>query len=772
MADRPFTLRLAAASLLAATMLAAPALADENRLLPQQEVATASIAAAAGNAAPLSTAATLVPFEQAPSTLQLTGEDDSLHLTFAVSDRLRAAGGKLQLAYTNAVSVLPDTAQIEVTVNDEAIGTFPIRSPNGVATVSLPLGANVLKAGRNRVTLRAIQHHRVDCSLAATYELWTKLSADRSGFLAAAMPDFSAAEELLSVQRNGAGVTDIRLIAPVDAPVALINQAMPAVQSLALALNRRDVAVTVAAEPGTGPGIDLYIGEAGQAGQSPAAQRALASAAPGLSVQRTADPARAAVVLRGGNRQELDAGLLAALRGPLANALQTGILAPRVGGVNAQPGMDFTLAETGYQAQPFGGRLSHTHFTMTMPADFYPADYDTMKFFLSGATAPGLLPGSQFLIRVNDRIVTSLPFRNTDGELFRRKPIEMPLRAFRPGVNRVELLAEVPAPSDAACRPTEREDGKPRFMLLKESAIEVPALARIGRLPDLGAFTGKGYPYDRGKPFAVILDRPGKEGLATAATVVTRLALAAGKPVDAALSYGSAAQGVSGDAIAIISSTGQARVHDAAVRASSGQANPAAPGIDTTTTTATGHAGAVFSAGSEELLDAFQQSTATHEGKSMNARVQEWFGQVSNRFNSWLRYQDAPEGAIPEERDTLVSITQREAASGEGVLTTIRAARPEDLARGFAILAEPQNWERLEGEKAIVRADDGTLVTHLAEHRFVREITDESFGNFRRLAASWFSDNFQIYVGLVVGLFVVFGLWLGVYVPKKGVASK
>lgn len=768
-----------AAALLALTgsvaSIALPARAVENRLQPI--VAAASQVAAP--VAPVKAPATapkgiLIPFEQPASAMKLTGEDDSLQLTFALPERVRLAGGTLEIAYDNAVSVLPDTARVEVVVNGQAVGDFAVRSPNGIATISIPLKGEQVKSGRNLVRLRAVQHHRVDCSLPATYELWTRLSASASGFRTAMPVHFEEPSDLLSVGRNERDQTEIRLIAFPDGGPGLVNQALPVIQSLALAMNRKDVVVRVAPEPGHGPGIDLYVGEAGQQGQPDAANRALTGAAMGLQVRDSAEPGRVAVTMRGASREALQTGLLTALRGPLNNALQTGVLAPRPGGIVGEPGIRYTLGDTGYEAKPFTGRLSRARFTIDMPADFYPAEYDTMKFFLNGATAPGLMPNAQFLVRVNDRVVTSLPFRNTDGEVFRHKAIEMPLRAFRPGSNRVELMAELPAPSDAACRPGEREDDKPRFMMLKESALEIPSLARIGRLPDLAAFAGTGYPYGRGKPFAVVVDRPGEQALSVAATTVTRLALAAGKPVEAAVSFGAVPQDASGDILSI-STDEAATAHAAAVEGEpdAATAKPAAATVvDTFTTSAAGSGDGVVSAGSEALLDAFRQSTATGGERSLNARTQEWFGQLSNRFNSWLRYQDAGNDILPDDKDTLVSIRQSALAGGEGVLTAIRARTPADLDKGFRALSEPDAWERLEGARASIRSGDLELLTEQADNRFIREITDESFGNFRRLAASWFSDNFQVYIGLVIALFVGFGLWLGFIVPKKGVRSQ
>ncbi len=50
-------------------------------------------------------------------------------------------------------------------------------------------------------------------------------------------------------------------------------------------------------------------------------------------------------------------------------------------------------------------------------------------------------------------------------------------------------------------------------------------------------------------------------------------------------------------------------------------------------------------------------------------------------------------------------------------------------------------------------------------------MTEQSVGNYRRIAAAWLSDNFKIYVGLVIALIGVFAAWLGFVVQRKGTRS-
>jgi hypothetical protein len=477
----------------------------------------------------------LVPFEQSSTSFKLSGEDDSGRYTFFLSQQQAAAGGKLALSYHNAVSVLPDSSVVDITVNGKPAGSFSIAAPNGFKRNDIALDPQMLVAGRNQVDIRARQHHRVDCSLEATYELWTEFSPAQTGFLASGGQGFKTPDDLLTVSRNAQGRTDIRLVVPQTLNAEILNDAAPMLQTLALFLGRDDIAVTISDKPGTGPGIDLYAFSDRNRRLMPEATRGLGY---GFFVGKTAEPGRASVTLHGATRADMESRLLAAIRGPMKSNLDGSLKAASHGRITVQPSTTYRLADAGYESRVFAGRLSHTGFDMVMPSDFYPGDYATIGLKLHAATSPGLNYTAQFLVRVNDRVVTSYPFRKSEGEQFDGKLIELPLRAFRPGVNKVELIAELPAEADAACAPDARKDDQPRFVLLDKTEISVPALARVGRLPDIAALTGNAYPFAEGKPFDVVIERPDGQSVGAALTMLSRLAVAAGSPLSADVQLG------------------------------------------------------------------------------------------------------------------------------------------------------------------------------------------------------------------------------------------
>lgn len=736
-------------------------------LLPAmpQAPAKAAVSAAPSN---------LVPFEQGANRLELTGEDDTTILSFYASAEQVAAGGSLQIAYRNAVSVLPDTGTVEVGVNGRPAGSFAIRSPNGLKLETLPLSAGSLRIGRNEVSLRARQRHRVDCSIDATYELWTRLDPALSGFLAGAPARFSALDELMGLGRNAAGVTDIRLVVARGASAAALSESARVVQALALFLNRDDLVVSTGETGGQGSGIDLYVGAAIDHFQTEEGRRLLSAAPAGLSLRAGSVPGRAIVLLQGATGAERTANLLSALRGPMRAGLESGVISGRWGEVAGEAGSRFTLKEAGYVTAPFAGRLARTDFDLRMPADFYPADYDTIDFYLHGATAPGLLPGAKLLVRVNERVVTSLPLRDSNGEQFDRKRVKLPMRAFRPGVNRIDIMAELPVAADGVCAPQMAAQEKPRFILLDDSTIEIPALARLGRLPDLGALSGSAYPFGDGKPFDVFIDSQEPAAIAGALTTLAHLSLAARKPLGADIRFGAPAEEEGRNALVIatravpatpLPSDGPAK--DGDPFASLGAAAP-----DAMTTATVSAAPATPVADTQELLQAFQESTAVDQSQTgWTTQAQTQVVSLLSRFRHWLNYEDASAADASAETGALLTVSQSLSPSGLSNWTTLRAASAGELEKGVALLSKPGVWPRLEGGRAVIQSGDGVLVSRAAVDRVITAFPDSSFGNLRRLAAAWFSDNFQIYVVLVLVLMGGFGAWLGLAVPKKGVRT-
>ena len=88
-----------------------------------------------------------------------------------------------QLTFQNTVATLPDRSVVALSINGRLLATIPLRSSNGLSTIAVPIPAGVLIPGFNAVDVSVAMSHRVDCSIAATYELWTLLDPAKTGFV-------------------------------------------------------------------------------------------------------------------------------------------------------------------------------------------------------------------------------------------------------------------------------------------------------------------------------------------------------------------------------------------------------------------------------------------------------------------------------------------------------------------------------------------------------------------------------------------------------------
>ncbi|MGJ8572123.1 MAG: cellulose biosynthesis cyclic di-GMP-binding regulatory protein BcsB [Hoeflea sp.] len=722
--------------------------------------------------------ATLTAFEQPNSALRFEGEDDVINLTLLLDATNVADGGDLVLAYRNAVSVMPENSLVSVLVNGSPVGDFAVRSPSGFNTQTIAVPPSALRAGVNEVQLRAVQRHRVDCSIEATYELWTEFDEQTSGFRPRSASGATEFASLRTVGRNSLGLTDIRLILPQGSGELALNRATPMLQTLALALNRDDISVTLTDTPGTGPGIDVVVAS----DDDQTSLEAIDSNTPyGLSIAPGADPLRRKVVLRTSTGGEIPGVLLNAVQGPLKAIFDSGIRAPRKGEIRSEASSVYTLADTGYVSAPFSGRLFRTRFDMIMPAEFYPAEYATLDLALHAATSPGLKPTSQLLVRVNDQIVNSLPMRDTGGEVFSGRKLELPLRAFRPGRNQIEVLAELERPSDDSCVFAERDDTVPRFILLDTTEIRVPALARVARLPELATLAGSAYPYAEAAAVDVHVLQSDAASISTALTIITKMSISAQAPLLARLNFGPPKSGSEGNALVIASKKAAedlVRLGPSGVPAASNEI-VFAPSFDTAdpiVTAGINLSGAAvpkaLSSDPAALLDAFRQTTRDQGGESsfsnaLSAKVDE----VYRSFGKWLNYQSASDQQAPAEPRRKAVLIQRPNVSGRGVVTWLTADTSFDMTEVSEMLSKPAVWNRMQGESVVFDLDADTIRTTQAQSYFAHELSDYGPGNLRRIAAAWLSDHFRIYVLVVMALMAVFAIWLGRIVPGAGVRT-
>jgi len=784
---------------LAAPSVAAPAFLDEafagtTRQPFPEPVETVADTASGG--------AILHHLPAARDALRFNGEIASKSWPVFIAPGQAGKPAKFKLSFVNAVSVMPETSHLSVFVNEMRVATLPLDAPTADSDHVIDIPADLLRAGYNAVRLEARQRHRVDCSIAGTYELWTQVDPSETGFIFAA--ENATVRDLASLPAlplGAGGVAHLRAILPPGASADAIGRTLKAIEHVAVIGSFTRPFVDIAPEPGEGPGLDIIAAtDADLAAFEPDLQARIATTMPIGFVDGGAT-GRSILVIRGRTAEDLDhsIGDLAARGAAIVSAgTQEGQTAlAGLQGFRLAENTEMPIGQFGIHAQEFNGRLFRASFDVTMPPDFYAADYGKLEIALAAGYMGGLAEGAQATVRVNDKIAAGLPLTDRQGEVFKDRTIGVPLTFFRPGINRIDLDVQLQTEDDRHCDPLAGVDAPPRFALLKETTIKVPGLARIAHMPNLAAMTTSGFPYRQGEGTAKLyVPYPDAVSIGAAATLMARLAVAAGAPIAADLAL-EMPDGMAGSAIivgafndlapSVVASAGlEVENLRAAWRRYSEPrptvaTNDMSPDIDPiarrfaalrqnqeidwTTTGSIIAPRQVVAAASEPALPGAVSPTP---GPSFEA----WRDAVSERRSSrdfiraaarWidttidLSARDFGFGgnralAVAPTPSTNVVVAQAQAPDARGTWTLVTAPSKEALRDGIDTLVEPAIWNALSDRAGSYDVLSENLVTYDTTQTYYVATQPFSIGNSRRIAAGWFSHHIAIYV---VALFVL-----------------
>ena len=731
-------------------------------------------------------------FHVSATGLRLSGEESSLQWPVYLTEAQAKEPTRLRIGYLAAISVVPDTSFLTATVNGTAIGRSEIKAPGAIRIIEFDIPADLLKAGYNAVAITGVQRHRVDCSLDATYELWTQIDPAWTGLVSTSGNAVAASlRDLPAIAPDGRGVVPIRIVLRNRPGFATFERLIGLVQRLALAGGFGQVAVEFAAEPQGPAGLDIVVADINTGlGRQPLifepaqGERAARIVLPGDSP----NDIEAAIQIVGGTTTREPTGSPAGLR---ALALARGVPA-EVGAV--QP-----LAAFGLESRDFAGRLFRTGFDMTLPTDFVPADYDRITLDLAGGYAAGLDLGAQVIVDINGRNVASMPLARAGGEIFRDATIALPLSRWRPGRNRVEIKALLPTASDRACG---EGPARQRFLILNRSTLAVPPLARAMRVPDLASTLGRGLQtIAPGRRPRLVVPAPDRDSMAAAATLAVKMALAADGPIDFELANDRVLEGRAPTIV-----VAPARALDPGILRSTGldpdqireiwQGRAATPTLGEPT----GRVPIMDGASLDRLRNGLPPACALpaaaprpagtvppRNWPDADARrerdlVADWNGTPPSQgrladqltriparlaaaahegwatATTWVGDQ-VREADIPVEAQASLVVSQglmgRDPA---GLLTVFTAPNAASLQASAVCLTTPAIWNRLEGRLATLDANTGALTVHEAKQVRFLENGPLSLANLRLVVAGWFSTNPSIFSLILFAAAISLGL--------------
>jgi hypothetical protein len=706
----------------------------------------------------------------------------AVHLTGAQAQAI----SRFRLGHLTAISALPEASHLTVLVNDRIVHQQPLTRVGALVVSEIAIPAGLLQPGYNAVRIVAQHRHRVDCSAAATHELWTSVDGARSGFVLpteVAHKGFAGFADLASAMPDADGALPIRIWLDGKLPAAMMSRALRAAQLVALSSGTSAPVVSFGDGEMDAAGVTLVIGTrdelAAMAGLGPV------PAVPGGSHGFVVSPARQnagqapVYVVSGRDMAEIDQALdawTAQLAARTVHGAAAGLVAARrmAGLAVSGEGERISLAMAGFSDMAFTGRVLKVGLDLVMPADILPADYDRMILNLAGSHSADLAPGANIVVEVNGALAATQKLGKSTAGALDRNQIFLPLRLLRPGQNRISISAETAHKSDTACAPGLSPEVT-RLDLLATSELVLPRIARVGRQPELALALHGGLASPEDSRERVLhVPAPGRQAMAAAATLTARMAVAAGRPVPHGLTLTPPPQ--DGRDLLIVSPAPaldpdmmrRAGLDPELVR----QAWQAQTGPDQPLARRQRHPEDELSAG---CLLPQRGPAEVDPGQAIPAPGRAPVAQPGFSLARLWQMASLPEGALPRfaapaagaapslvAPDAVLLLAQGLMADGRTV-TIVTGASPAALALGVQCLGRSEGWPSVGGQLAVLRHDGSIAVQRNdAAIRFISSRTAD-IGNLRLVAAGWFSLNPFVYMALslVLGLILAAAtLWL------------
>ena len=399
-----------------------------------------------------------------------------------------------QLALKNTVALMPERSAVKLTINGHVLASVQARSPEGLTVVPVTIPAGVLVPGYNAIDVDVTMAHRVDCSVGATYELWTLLDPAQTGLVvpAASTGATRSIDDIAAEPLAEDGTTRIALRGTDVGDAAAIGRAGLFIAALVDRAGLVRPVVQIDSDGGRGPGLDVMITKAGAHDDAMRNLRILGRD-DGVTFARDPITDRLVLVLSGVDDADLDRQISA------FTAKESRVSAPSPAGeVKIEAETRRSFAAIGLPTESFSGRRYSSALDVVLPSDFYPANYDKAQLLIDSSYAANLDPDSDLVFRVNGALVSSLRLGPDRGGALQHEMVELPLRFFHPGHNEIALEAILSTPADRQCD-TASMAHDVRFTLSGTSEIAFPRFAHLGTIPQIpGAMASSHQGGDRG----------------------------------------------------------------------------------------------------------------------------------------------------------------------------------------------------------------------------------------------------------------------------------
>ncbi|OLP61219.1 hypothetical protein BJF93_20725 [Xaviernesmea oryzae] len=704
------------------------------------------------------------------------GEFASRKLAFFALPDEASSSTKLVLTAQTAISAAPERSRMIVKINGTEVGTAALVAGDP-RRMEFDVPAGVVQPGYNAVSMEVDHRHRVDCSIEATYELWTQVDPAQSGFIFNAAPRTALSlVDLMPVSGTADGRTNLRVVLPAGAQMADFDRALKAVQALTILGHFDHPQVEFADKVGTGPGIDLVIGtKSAIAPLVGPASPALSSADP-VTVEPGATAERRRLVLTGADAGEINARLaqfiqLAGAEQPVGTPEGLAALANTRGRL-LTPGEKVTLSELGYSTKRFDGRYTSNQVNFTMPSDFYPGDYASMYFHMSALYVGGLAPDAALTVKANDKVVATISLSSAREGAIRDQRLPIPFNVLRPGQNTLKIEARLPSRLDAACESVDKASPTVRLAIDENSYLDMQNYARIGRYPDIGVLTsGLTRMAETGSEPTTYLLVPGfdRRAINAAATFTAKMAYASNQvkplqytsilpPLDASNVMAFGAYDTLPSEL-----TGRMNLDFVNMRTTSNiKASPLEVAALQTTAIRSDATDSLMASSLQQVdslggMFSGPVATATRIAGQLRSKIHDAADKLDVSRLRVMVGADTGEQRFSPATNAAVVVAQDVGRQG-GLWTVVAARNMDSLAARTDTLTDANLWNKLGGAVQSFSETGEMLQQHISPREQLFQTQPLTLSNARLVAASWLANNAALYIAALLISAILLGI--------------
>ena len=713
------------------------------------------------------------------------GEWDEREWPVYLTDAQARDAVTFQVVAQSSVSVLPDASGLTLSINDTFVGRQRLGGSTSFSKLGFDLPKVVLKPGFNLIHLKAEQRHRVDCSLSATYELLTAIKPEQTGLVFAGERGQSGAEhvaDMAAIAPRGDGATVIRILTTGKLTPDMAGRAIKASQIIAVSSGSLQPLVEFGPAGTDGSGLDLVVGtlEDLRAIADFVDFGAVTGPRYGFLPQRPARPPT--FVITGLNGADLDQAierLALETQALKLRGTEPGKRAAMRQAGSAASGERELLAvsSVGFGGAAFSGRLWRMDLNVAMPMDFMGADYDRMTLQLAGSYSEALDRDARVLVSINGANAAMQPLARSGARDLTMNRMFLPLGLMRPGVNRIEITAELPAPGDATCLHRAGAEAN-RLQLLDRSELTLPKVARVARAPDLAMTMAGGFPFIKdGARLILFVPNPDRATMSAAATLAAHIAVTARRPLD--FTFTTTAPAFEAGEVLMVSPAPtldpkwmQAAGLDPERVRLAWRNERKKPAMKDLRPVSLGEMRHCDLLGEQPPAAGKVEARVSSQTPSFFFANFEPLFQISATLFGRKTVQDARslEDAALSQLSVLIASQGFPADDSRNLWTLVTGPDSAALKAGVDCLSHPRIWTSVSGRLSALQSDETVRTVHDDDGRRYFATAPWSLGNLRLICAAWLSLNPMAYVAACIGLVLCLAastLWLVLNVGRR-----